>query len=310
MEEEVRRPGAERAARVTAAARREWEAETAGSGSFPGPPHPAGDRRKKAVRPRQRRALAQWAQAVHGLSERHAARLIAISRMTLRYQHHRDSQEGLRVRLRELAASRVRYGYRRLTVLLKREGWPVNAKRIYRLYTEEGLIVRTTQRKKRAQRQRVPQGSAVRRNQKWSMDFVAQRLPDGRWMRVLTIVDQFTRECLALFADVSLNGEKVAVVLDRIVADRGTPQSITVDNGTEFASKAVDLWAYQNAVHLNFIRPGRPVENGYIESFNGRLRDEFLNVEVFFSVADARHKLELWRQDYNLAPYCPTSLCS
>ena len=142
------------------------------------------------------------------------------------------------------------------------------------------------------------------------MDFVAQRLPDGRWMRVLTIVDQFTRECLALFADVSLNGEKVAVVLDRIVADRGTPQSITVDNGTEFASKAVDLWAYQNAVHLNFIRPGRPVENGYIESFNGRLRDEFLNVEVFFSVADARHKLELWRQDYNLAPYCPTSLCS
>jgi len=219
--------------------------------------------------------------------------------MTLRYQHHRDPQEGLRVRLRELAASRVRYGYRRLTVLLKREGWPVNAKRIYRLYTEEGLIVRTTQRKKRAQRQRVPQGSAVRRNQKWSMDFVAQRLADGRWMRVLTVVDQFTRECLALFADASLNGEKVADVLDRIVADRGAPQSITVDNGTEFASKAVDLWAYQNAVHLDFIRPGRPVENGYIESFNGRLRDECLNVEVFFSVADARHKLALWRQDYN-----------
>jgi len=203
------------------------------------------------------------------------------------------------VRLRELAASRVRYGYRRLTVLLKREGWAVNAKRIYRLYTEEGLIVRTTQRKKRAQRQRVPQGSAVRRNQKWSMDFVAQRLADGRWMRVLTIVDQFTRECLALFADASLNGEKVAVVLDRVVADRGAPQSITVDNGTEFASKAVDLWAYQNAVYLDFIRPGRPVENGYIESFNGRLRDECLNVEVFFSVADARHKLALWRQDYN-----------
>ena len=219
--------------------------------------------------------------------------------MTLRYQHHRDPQEGLRVRLRELAASRVRYGYRRLTVLLKREGWPVNAKRIYRLYTEEGLIVRTTQREKRAQRQRVPQGSAVRRNQKWSMDFVAQRLADGRWMRVLTVVDQFTRECLALFADASLNGEKVVVVLDRIVAERGAPQSITVDNGTEFASKAVDLWAYQNAVYLDFIRPGRPVENGYIESFNGRLRDEYLNVEVFFSVADARHKLAWWRQDYN-----------
>jgi putative transposase len=177
--------------------------------------------------------------------------------MTLRYRHRRDPQEALRMRLRELAASRVRYGYRRLTVLLKREGWKVNAKRIYRLYTEEGLIVRTKRSKDRAQRQRVAQGSAVRPNQKWSMDFVAQRLVDGRWIRVLTVVDQFTRECLALFADVSLTGEKVAAALDRIVADRGAPQSITVDNGTEFASKAVDLWAYHYAVHLDFIRgPG------------------------------------------------------
>jgi putative transposase len=163
--------------------------------------------------------------------------------MSLRYQHRRDPQEALRMRLRDLAASRVRYGYRRLTVLLKREGWKVNAKRIYRLYTEEGLIVRTKRRKQRVQRQRVAQGSAVRPNQKWSMDFVAQRLADGRWIRVLTVVDQFTRECLALFADVSLSGEKVAMALDKIVADRGAPESITVDNGTEFASKAVDLWA-------------------------------------------------------------------
>ena len=140
------------------------------------------------------------------------------------------------MRLRDLAASRVRYGYRRLTVLLKREGWKVNAKRIYRLYREEGLIVRTQRRKQRAQRQRVAQASAVRPNQKWSMDFVAQRLVDGRWVRVLTVVDQFTRECLVLFADVSLTGEKVAAALDKVVADRGAPQSITVDNGTEFAS--------------------------------------------------------------------------
>ena len=179
------------------------------------------------------------------MSQRHAARLIPVDRMTLRYEHHRDPQEALRVRLRELAGSRVRYGYRRLTVLLKREGWEVNAKRIYRLYTEEGLIVRTRDARKRAQRQRVPQGSAVRRNQKWSMDFVAQRLADGRWIRVLTVVDQFTRECLALFADTSLSGEKVAAALDKVVADRGAPQSITVDNGTEFASKAMDLWAYK-----------------------------------------------------------------
>jgi putative transposase len=219
--------------------------------------------------------------------------------MTLRYEHHRDPQEALRVRLRELAGSRVRYGYRRLTVMLKREGWQVNAKRIYRLYTGEGLIVRTQRRRERAQRQRLPLGQAVRRNQKWSMDFVTQRLPDGRWIRVLTVVDQYTRECLTLHADTALSGEKVAAALDRIVALRRTPQSITVDNGTEFASKAMDIWAYTNGVHLDFIRPGRPVENGYIESLNGRLRDECLNVEVFFTLADARRKLELWRHDYN-----------
>jgi putative transposase len=134
------------------------------------------------------------------------------------------------VRLRELAGSRVRYGYRRLTVLLKREGWEVNAKRIYRLYTKEGLIVRTQKRKERAQRQRVAQGSAIRPNQKWSMDFVLQRLPDGRWMLVLTVVDQFTRECLCLHADTSLSGEKVAAALDKVVMLRGAPESITAYN--------------------------------------------------------------------------------
>jgi putative transposase len=189
---------------------------------------------------------------VYPLSQRRAARLVPIPRITLRYQHHRDPQDALRGRLRDLAASRVRYGYRRLTVLLKREGWNVNAKRIYRLYTEEGLIVRTKRRKQRAQRQRVAQGSALRPNQKWSMDLVAQRLADGRWVRVLTVVDQFTRECLALFADVSLTGKKVAATLDKIVADRGAPQSITVDNGTEFASKAVDLWAFMRSTSTSF----------------------------------------------------------
>jgi len=246
-----------------------------------------------------RRELAEWAQQAHGLSQRCAAGLIPVNRATLRYEHHRDPQDALRVRLRELAGSRVRYGYRRLTVMLKREGWEVNAKRIYRLYTEEGLIVRTKRRKERAQRQRIAQGPASRPNERWSMDFVAQRLSDGRWIRVLTVVDQYTRECLTLHADTALSGEKVAAALDRIVACRSVPKSITVDNGTEFASKAMDHWAYSNGVHLDFIRPGRPVENGYIESFNGRLRDECLNVEVFFSLADARRKLALWLHDYN-----------
>jgi putative transposase len=231
------------------------------------------------------------------LSQRRVAELIPVDRMTLRYEHHRDRQEALRVRLRELAGSRVRYGYRRLTVLLKREGWEVNAKRIYRLYAEEGLMVRTRKRKERAQRQRVAQGSASRANQKWSMDFVAQRLPDGRW--ILTVVDQYTRECVTLLADNTLSGEKVAVALDKALLQRGAPESITVDNGTEFTSRALDHWAYRNGVHLDFIRPGKPVENGYIESFNGKLRDECLNVEVFFNLADARRKLYLWRRDYN-----------
>ena len=131
------------------------------------------------------------------------------------------------------------------------------------------------------------------------MDFVAQRTPDGRWIRVLTVVDQFTRECLTLCADNTLSGEKVATALDKVVALRGAPESITVDNGSEFTSKALDHWAYKNGVHLDFIRPGKPVENGYIESFNGKLRDECLNVEVFFTLADARRKLHLWRRDYN-----------
>ena len=131
------------------------------------------------------------------------------------------------------------------------------------------------------------------------MDFVAQRLPDGRWIPVLTVVDQYTRECVTLLADHTLSGEKVAVALDKALLERGAPESITVDNGTEFTSKALDHWAYRNGVHLDFIRPGRPVENGFIESFNGKLRDECLNVEFFFSPADARRKLYLWRRDYN-----------
>ncbi len=203
------------------------------------------------------------------------------------------------MRLRELAASRVRFGYRRLTVLLRREGWLVNAKRIYRLYSEEGLTVRTKQRRKAASRQRVPQSAATAPDQRWSMDFVSDRLADGRWFRVLTVIDQFTRECLLLLADRSLSGEKVAVALERVVGQRRAPKSITVDNGSEFASKAMDAWAYGHGIQLDFIRPGRPVENGYIESFNGRLRDECLNVEVFFTLEDAREKLERWRQDYN-----------
>jgi putative transposase len=224
--------------------------------------------------------------------------LVLLCRDTLRYQSHKDSQEALRHRLRELVAVRVRFGYRRLTVLLKREGWPVNAKRVYRIYKEEGLMVRTQKRKKAAA-VRVPLTAAIRPNQRWSMDFIHDRLADQRCLRVLTVVDQFTRECILLLADQSLTAAKVAAALDRAIAARGSPESITVDNGSEFASSLMDRWAHSAGISLSFIRPGKPVENGFIESFNGRLRDELLNVTMFLSLSDARHKLHHWRNDFN-----------
>jgi putative transposase len=233
------------------------------------------------------------------LSEKRACGLIGITRWINRYQSRRDPQLDLRMRLRELAGARARYGYRRLTVLLRREGWAVNTKRVYRLYRAEGLQVRTAKRAKRAAQTRVSLSEAARANQRWSMDFVSDRLAGGHWFRILTVVDQCTRECLCTYADRSQTGEKVVEQLKRLVAQRGVPESITSDNGSEFAGQAMDAWAHRAGVKLDFIRPGRPVQNAYIESFNGRLRDECLNGEVFFNLTDAREKLERWRRDYN-----------
>jgi putative transposase len=235
----------------------------------------------------------------HQLSEKRACGLIGITRWSHRYQSRRDPQDALRLRLRELAGVRTRYGYRRLTVLLRREGWQLNAKRIYRLYREEALQVRTAKRKKRSGQLRVALPGATGANQRWSMDFVSDRLADGRWFRILTVIDQYTRECLCSYADRSQTGDKVVEQMKRLVKLRGAPESITVDNGGEFAGRAMELWAYQAGVKLDFIQPGKPVENGYIESFNGRLRDECLNSEIFFDLSDAREKLERWRRDYN-----------
>lgn len=219
---------------------------------------------------------------------------------TLLYKSRKKPQEPLRRRLREIAATHVRYGYRRLTVLLRREGWRVNAKRIYRLYEDENLKVRSVERKKIARRQRIPQGQARGPNHCWSADFVSDKLSDGRSIRILTVIDQFTRECIWLEADRSMNGPKVVAALMRAIAERGAaPDSITLDNGSEFAGRAMEAWAIQTGVQLCFIRPGRPVENGFIESFNGRLRDECLNVEWFTSLDEAREKLAAWRDHYN-----------
>ena len=242
----------------------------------------------------------RWTQEAYQVSERRAVRIIGAKRATCRYKSRAKSQEGLRQRLKELAGLHVRYGYRRLTVLLRREGWKVNAKRVYRLYSDESLAVRTKQRKKIARRQRLPQPQAARANQCWSMDFVSDKLADGRVFRVLTVVDQFTRECVWLEADHSMNGAKVAAALTYAATEReGFPESITCDNGSEFAGRVMEAWAMEHEVKLCFIRPGRPVENGFAESFNGRLRDEFLNVNWFSSLADARQKLANWRTHFN-----------
>jgi len=205
----------------------------------------------------------------------------------------------VRQQLRTLAQARPRFGYRRLQVLLRRTGLIINHKRVRRLYREEGLALRRWRRRKRAAILRVPMEAATRPNQRWSMDFVSEVLATGRRIRVLTVVDDYTRECAALEVDTSLPGLRVAQVLDRLAATRGVPAVIRTDNGPEFTGQALDAWAYRRGVKLEFIRPGKPVENSYVESFNGRLRDECLNGNWFLTLAEARQALETWRTDYN-----------
>jgi len=204
------------------------------------------------------------------------------------------------MRLKELAAVRVRYGYRRLHVLLQREGWPINHKRVYRLYCEEGLQMRTkTPRRRKSCRVRLMRPDAERINDCWSMDFMSDELFDGRRLRLLTIVDNFTRESVAIEVDRHFRGYDVARVLTRIGSNRGLPKTIRVDNGPEFVSKALDQWAHWNKVTLDFSRPGKPTDNAFIESFNGRLRAECLNENWFLSLEDARVKIKAWRRVYN-----------
>ena len=222
-----------------------------------------------------------------------------MQRSVARYHPHSVEPRELRKRLTALAAERRRFGYRRLWVLLRREGFAVNHKRVYRLYREEGLSVRRRKRKRMAGVARVPRFAAERANQRWSMDFVSDALGNGRRIRVLTVIDDFTRECLATEVDTSLPGLRVARVLDRLALERGLPESITVDNGPEFTRKTQDAWAYAHEVHLHFIDPGKPVQNAYIESFNGRLRDECLNEHWFMSLPAARSIVEAWRDDSN-----------
>ena len=233
------------------------------------------------------------------VSERRACRLLQFSRGSFWYAPIVRDERALICRLKELAYSRVRFGYRRLLIMLQREGWKVGRRCILRLYRTEGLAVRSKHGRKRVSHVRVPLAAATAANQRWSMDFVTEKLENGRYFRILTLIDQYTRECLQLWADFSLTGQKVVFCLQRLAGTRSLPTAITVDNGAEFCSRAIDAWAYQTGVKLDFIRPGRPVENGFVESFNGRLRDECLNVNLFFNLVDVREKLDSWRHDYN-----------
>lgn len=243
--------------------------------------------------------LSNWIRERYRLPERRACGLARITRTSARYKSRKDSQNALRMRLKELAAVLVSLGFERLTTLLRREGWRVNRKRVYRLYEEEGLQVRTTQRKKIARRRHVVVAFPTGANQRWSMDFVHDRLDDGRKFQILTVVDQFTKECVGLHAKPRLLVSDVAEALEWAIRGRGKPVSITVDNGSEFPGKVMDAWSDLHQVQLAFIRPGKPTENAFIESFNGRLRAECLNVELFRSMAEVRGKLAAWRQDFN-----------
>ena len=203
------------------------------------------------------------------------------------------------MRIRDLAAARVRYGYRRLHVLLQREGWSVNHKRVYRLYRQAGLSLRLKTRQKRIRALRVPQPSPTAPNQCWSMDFIRDSLYDGRRFRILTLVDNMTRESPALEVNSSFSGQAVAEVLDRLAQTTGLPKVIRVDNGPEFVAKALDEWAHRRQVKLAFSRPGTPTDNPFIEAFNGRFRQECLDQNWFASLDDARTIIEAWRTDYN-----------
>lgn len=183
--------------------------------------------------------------------------------------------------------------------MLRREGWRINRKRVHRLYREEGLAVRLTRRRKRASHLRVVPPSPRQVNERWSMDFVADTLLDGRRIRALTVVDNWSRHSPLIETDFALTGSKVVTALERVAKRHGYPRMITVDNGSEFTSKALDAWAYAHGIKMDFIRPGKPVENAVIESFNRRFRDECLNTHVFISLHDARQKIEAWRIDYN-----------
>ena len=250
------------------------------------------------VTPAAKREAVAHLVETYEVSERRACRLIRADRKTVRYRSRRPRDEELRRRLRELAAEQRRFGYRRLHVLLRGEGHLVNRKKTQRLYREEGLTVRKRKGRKRAGGSRAPILIEVRPNARWSVDFVHDQLSDGRRFRILNVIDDVTKECLAVIADTSISGRRVARELDAVVAWRGRPDLIVSDHGTEFTSNAMLAWSQERQITWHFIAPGKPMQNGICEAFNGRMRDELLN-EIFYDLGHARDTLARWSTSYN-----------
>jgi putative transposase len=251
------------------------------------------------VKPSAYRQAVGFLRSEFEFSERRACVVLGFQRSSCRYVARRMMAQGLLDAIRTHAAARPRFGYRRIHVLLRRGGWRVNHKRVYRIYRAEGLAVRRRKRKRMAVGQRTVLPAPSRPNERWSMDFTLDTLASGRRFRTFNVVDDFTRECLAIEVDTSLGGVRVVRVLERLLATRGRPDVIVCDNGPELAGRALDTWAYAAAVKIHFIRPGKPVENCFVESFNGKFRDECLNDHWFLGLDDARTTIENWRRDYN-----------
>jgi putative transposase len=235
----------------------------------------------------------------HGRSERRACQLVGANRASMRYESTKSEEGLLKDRITTIAHEKRRYGYRRIHVLLKREGIKINHKKLFRIYKQLGLKVLKRGGRKRALGTRVVAMALTKKNQEWSLDFVHDVLESGRRIRMLTVVDDFTRESIKIAVDTSLNGRRVCEELEQVIEARGKPERILSDNGTEFTSKAILRWCQQQGIRWDYIQPGKPYQNGYIESFNGKLRDECLNESIFVNLQEAKRLVESWREEYN-----------
>ena len=246
----------------------------------------------------KREAVARVVQE-HGVSQRRACEVLSVDRSSIRYRSIRSDDACIREAMKKVASERRRFGYRRIHIMLDRQGIVMNLKKLRRLYREEKLTVRKRGGRKRALGTRRPLALPSRSNERWSLDFVSDAFTDGRRFRVLAVVDDFTRECLCLVADTSLSGHRLARELDSLIAKRGKPKTIVSDNGTEMTSMAILKWCQHTHIEWHYIAPGKPMQNGFIESFNGSFRDECLNETLFSSLAQARSAITAWKDDYN-----------